>query len=136
MEKGILTKKQTDVLAKYLDDKIKLTGLKELFDGIVFDFIISIIDDYGLNKIKQVYKDKLGELVVLISKKDYDNAALKAGEILDLAIDFRYVSEKNEALVIENGINFLTSLIKIFLDKEEQKKLKLKPKPKENEKDN
>jgi len=89
-----------------------------------------------LNKIKQVYKDKLGELVVLISKKDYDNAALKAGEILDLAIDFRYVSEKNEALVIENGINFLTSLIKIFLDKEEQKKLKLKPKPKENEKDN
>lgn len=56
MEKGIFTKEQEKKLASLLDELIKLKGLFEMVDGLVFTAIISMVDDQLINKLPEEIK--------------------------------------------------------------------------------
>jgi hypothetical protein len=52
--KGILTKEQENQIAELLDEKILFNnGLLEAIDKTVFKAVISILDDYGADKLNE-----------------------------------------------------------------------------------
>lgn len=66
MEKGIFTAEQEKFLAEKLDEAIKLKGILEVVDGMVFRGIISFVDNAYADKIQVEIKTKLQELVTAV----------------------------------------------------------------------
>lgn len=86
-KKGVLDANQEREIAKMLDDKIKFDNkLLETFDGKVFKAIISIVDDYGLDKLNEKYKDQLDILADYLFVKDWENAVIIVWELASMII--------------------------------------------------
>ncbi len=113
-KKGILTKEQEKFLADFLDKRVKAKGLLEQFDGLIFRGVIMLTDDYAVDKLSEDVKEKLSGLVVLLIDEKYEEAALQAGELLDMIIDIPNLDDSAEAFIFTQAIQFILSLVKLF----------------------
>ena len=86
-KKGILTKEQEIILAEMLDEKIKFSnGLLEAIDKQVFKSIITLVDDYGLDRLEEKYKDKADALAELLFAENWAGALVVVWELATLII--------------------------------------------------
>ena len=121
MEKGIFTREQEKKLASLLDDLIKLKGLFEVVDGLVFTAIISLVDDNYINKLPDEIKTKLSEIVEAVLNDDVELAELKATELINALVDVPLLDEEMEGLLIGSFIRLIvSSILKWIEDKKEQ----------------
>jgi len=121
MEKGIFTREQEKKLAGLLDDLIKLKGLFEVVDGLVFTAIISLVDDNYINKLPDEIKIKLSEIVEAVLADDVELAELKATELINALVDVPLLDEEMEGLLIGSFVRLIvSSILKWIEDKKEQ----------------
>jgi len=121
MEKGIFTREQEKKLASLLDDLIKLKGLFEVVDGLVFTAIISLVDDNYINKLPDEIKIKLSEIVEAVLDDDVELAELKATELINALVDVPLLDEEMEGLLIGSFVRLIvSSILKWIEDKKEQ----------------
>ena len=74
-QKGILSKDHEKFLAKFLDEKIKLKGFWEKFDATIFRGVISLVDNYAIDRVKDDYKESIASIVQFLIDKEYELAA-------------------------------------------------------------
>jgi hypothetical protein len=129
MEKGIFTREQEKKLASLLDDLIKLKGLFEVVDGLVFTAIISLIDDNYINKLPDEIKVKLTEIIEAVLNDDVEKAEAVATELINALVDVPLLDEEMEGLLIGSFIRLIVSSILKWIEgkKEQPVKLKLFP---------
>lgn len=111
MEKGIFTKEQQKKLANLVDDLVKLKGLLEIADGIVFQAIISLVDDNYIDKLPEEVKIKLAELAEAVIAEDIEKSELLATELINSLIDIPGLDEEMEGLLIGSFIRLIVSAI-------------------------
>jgi hypothetical protein len=76
-EKGLLLKQQENEIAEFLEKKVKFKSpVLEAFDKPVFKAIISLVDDYGLDKLPEEYQEDGSKLATALLDKDYESAAI------------------------------------------------------------
>lgn len=76
-EKGLLLKEQENQIAEFLEERVKFKSpLLEAVDKPVFKAIISLVDDYGLEKLPEEYKGDASGLATALLEKNYESAAL------------------------------------------------------------
>lgn len=112
--KGILKREQEQFLGNWLDEKVKAKGLVEAYDGLIFRGLIRIVDDYAVEKLDDELKVKLSLLVDLLIEKEYENAVVVAGELLDVIVDIPNVDDEEEAIIFTQSIQFILNLVKVF----------------------
>jgi hypothetical protein len=129
MEKGIFTREQEKKLASLLDELIKLKGLFEVVDGLVFTAIISLVDDNYINKLPEEIKIKLSEIVEAVLNDDVEKAEQLATELINALVDVPLLDEEMEGLLIGSFIRLIVSAILKWIEgkKEQPVKLKLSP---------
>lgn len=92
--KGILNKEQEKYLAKLLDEKVEFGNkILEAIDGTVFKAIISIVDDYGADKLQENYKEKAGELAGYLIDENWQASVMVVWELSSLIIK-EYLSKE------------------------------------------
>jgi hypothetical protein len=121
MEKGIFTREQEKKLASLLDELIKLKGLFEVVDGLVFTAIISLVDDNYINKLPEEIKIKLSEIVEAVLNDDVEKAEQLATELIKALVDVPLLDEEMEGLLIGSFVRLIvSSILKWIEDKKEQ----------------
>lgn len=85
--KGILLATQERSIAQWLDGKFVFKNkLLEAVDGPVFKTIVTIVDDYGIEKLEVNYKEKADELADYLLAEDWENAAIVIFELVALIV--------------------------------------------------
>jgi len=111
MEKGILTLEQEKKLAELLDDVIKLKGLLEIIDGMVFRALITLLDDQLVDKLPENIKTKLAELASAIIAEDVESAETIATDLINALVDIPALDEETEGLIIGGVIRLIVSAV-------------------------
>ena len=111
-EKGILTKKVESLLAKKLDELIKLPNYLEPFDCIAFRIAIKSIDDSLGEKIPEEFRLELREQIELILlEKDYEKAVIQASVFIDRLVDIPGLDDATEAKIFAGLANIVIGLL-------------------------
>jgi len=126
MEKGIFTKEQEKKLASLLDELIKLKGLFEMVDGLVFTAIISMVDDNLINKLPDEIKIKLSELAEATMAEDIEKAELLATDLINQLLDIPLLDEDTEGLLIGSLIRLIVSSVLSWIEGKKEAKVQLK----------
>ena len=93
-KKGILSKEQEKYLAQLLDEKVEFGNkILEMIDGMVFKAIISLVDDYGLEKLQENYKEKADELADFLLAEDWQSAVVVIWELSAMIVK-EYITDK------------------------------------------
>jgi len=88
--KGIFLAEEERQMAQALDDAIPFKNkIVEGVDGIAFRISIVIVDDYGIDKLSEAYKEKLTEIKEQAFLKNWLEAALGVWELALLIIKER-----------------------------------------------
>jgi hypothetical protein len=86
-QKGILNKDQEKIIAELLDKKVVFNKpILEAVDGYVFKAIITIVDDYGLEKLQENYKEKADELADALLAENWEVVIIVIWELTSLII--------------------------------------------------
>jgi len=126
MEKGIFTKEQEKKLASLLDELIKLKGLFEMVDGLVFTAIISMVDDQLINKLPEEIKIKLSELAEAVIAEDVEEAELLATDLINQLLDIPLLDEDTEGLLIGSLIRLIVSSVLSWIERKKEQPVQLK----------
>ena len=126
MEKGIFTKEQEKKLASLLDELIKLKGLFEMVDGLVFTAIISMVDDQLINKLPEEIKIKLSELAEAVIAEDVEEAELLATDLINQLLDIPLLDEDTEGLLIGSLIRLIVSSVLAWIERKKGEVVQLK----------
>ena len=85
--KGIFLAEEERQMAEALDNAIPFKNkIAEAIDGIAFRIAIVIVDDYGIDKLSEAYKEKLVLIKEQAFLKNWLNAALGVWELALLII--------------------------------------------------
>jgi len=125
MEKGIFTKEQEKKLASLLDELIKLKGLFEMVDGLVFTAIISMVDDNLINKLPDNIKLKLSEIAEAALAEDVETAEIKATELLNELLDVPLLDEETEGLLIGAFVRLIVSSVLAWIERKKETPVQL-----------
>jgi len=112
-EKGFLNNEQERYLAKIVDNAIEANGLLELFDGYFAKVAITLIDDYGLEKINvpEDVKGKLSELIDSALVEDVEKSEEIASEIINSLVDIPGLDEATEGMLFKGAIEIVVGAI-------------------------
>lgn len=111
MEKGILTAVQEKKLAQLLDDLVKLKGVLEFIDGYVFKFVITLLDDKVVDKLREDIKIKLAALIDAVLGEDVPLAEQLAADIINGLVDIPGLDEESEGLIFKGVIELFVGAI-------------------------
>jgi hypothetical protein len=125
-EKGILTPEQEKKLAGMLDDIIKLKGILEMIDGLVFKALITFVDDRYADKLKEEIKLKLAALVDAVMAEDLPLCEQLAADIINTLIDIPGLDEEAEGLIFKGVIELLVGVITKWIEDKKQAPVTLK----------
>jgi len=110
--KGILTKTVEEKLGAKLDEIIKMKGVFEQIDGLIFKMAIAGIDDYLGEKIKEPLKTQLRDLIVkVVEEEDYMNAVELAFDLLDELIDIPGIEDEMEEFLFDGLVRIVIAVI-------------------------
>jgi len=92
-KKGILNSEQEKAIASFLDEKVPFENkIAESLDGFIFKGIITIVDDYGLDKLNEKYKAKADALADALFEKNWEVAVLIVWELATMIVK-EYISK-------------------------------------------
>lgn len=115
---GKVFQEETKVaIVKMIDDAVKLPFWAEPFDGIAAKGLVNFIDKEGDKYIPDKFDPVINETVNLAIAGKYEDAAAKAGEALDAAIDIPYAPDEIEALLFVDGAKFIVRFIQNWIEK-------------------
>ena len=114
----VFTDSTKDLIVKVVDDAIKLGVIGELIDGIMLRGIVNVVDHYGDKFIPDDYDPEINEICELGLNGEYDEAAGKAGSLMNKLIDLPVMDEGTEEFVFVNGLKFLVSLLQNWIEKQ------------------
>jgi len=110
-EKGIFTLEQEKKLAGLLDDAIKLKGVMELVDGLVFRQLLTLLDDQLINKLPEDIKVKLAQIAEAVIADDVETAETLATDLINSLIDVPVLDEESEGLLIGALVRLIVSSV-------------------------
>ena len=110
-EKGIFTLEQEKKLAGLLDDAIKLKGLLELVDGIVFRALLTLLDDKLIDKLPEGVKAQLAQIAEAVIAEDVETAETLATDLINSLIDVPLLDEESEGLLIGALVRLIVSSV-------------------------
>ena len=110
-EKGIFTLEQEKKLAGLLDDAIKLKGVMELVDGLVFRQLLTLLDDQLINKLPEDIKVKLAQIAEAVIAEDVETAETLATDLINSLIDVPVLDEESEGLLIGALVRLIVSSV-------------------------
>ena len=110
-EKGIFTLEQEKKLAGLLDDAIKLKGVMELVDGLVFRQLLTLLDDQLINKLPEAIKVKLAQIAEAVIAEDVETAETLATDLINSLIDVPVLDEESEGLLIGALVRLIVSSV-------------------------
>jgi hypothetical protein len=110
-EKGIFTLEQEKKLAGLLDDAIKLKGVMELVDGLVFRQLLTLLDDQLINKLPEAIKVKLAQIAEAVIADDVETAETLATDLINSLIDVPVLDEESEGLLIGALVRLIVSSV-------------------------
>jgi len=110
-EKGIFTLEQEKKLAGLLDDAIKLKGILELVDGLVFRQLLTLLDDQLIDKLPEAIKVKLGQIAEAVIADDVETAETLATDLINSLIDVPVLDEESEGLLIGALVRLIVSSV-------------------------
>jgi hypothetical protein len=125
-EKGIFTLEQEKKLAGLLDDAIKLKGLLELVDGIVFRALITLMDDQLIDKLPEGVKTKLAQIAEAAIAEDVEAAETLATDLINSLIDVPLLDEESEGLLIGALVRLIVSSILKWIEGKKEAPVTLK----------
>jgi len=125
-EKGILTPEQEKKLAGMLDELIKLKGILEMIDGLVFKALITFVDDKFADKLKEEIKVKLAALVDAVMAEDLPLCETLAADVINSLIDIPGLDEEAEGLIFKGVIELLVGVITKWIEDKKQAPVTLK----------
>jgi hypothetical protein len=127
-EKGIFTLEQEKKLAGLLDDAIKLKGILELVDGLVFRQLLTLLDDQLIDKLPEAIKVKLTQIAEAVIANDVEAAETLATDLINSLIDVPVLDEEAEGLLIGALVRLIVSSVLKWIEgkKEAPVTLKLK----------
>ena len=125
-EKGIFTLEQEKMLASKLDDAIKLKGLLELIDGVVFRAIITLLDDQLINKLPEGVKTQLAAIAQAAIDEDVEKAETLATDLINGLIDVPLLDEESEGLLIGAIVRLIVASVLKWIEGKKQVPVTLK----------
>jgi len=125
MEKGIFTTEQEKKLAVLLDDAIKLKGVLELIDGVVFKALITLLDDTAIDKLPEKIKSNLSELANAIMNNDVETSEQIATDLINELVNVPKLDEESEGLLIGALVRLIVSSVLKWIEGKKQLPVKL-----------
>ena len=126
MEKGIFTLEQEKKLAGLLDEAIKLKGILELVDGVVFRALLTLLDDQLIDKLPEEIKIKLAEIAEAVIDEDVEKAEILATELINALIDVPLLDEESEGLLIGALVRLIVSAVLNWINGKKPEPVQLK----------
>lgn len=111
------TQETKDLLKKAGDDALKLPFWAEPFDGPAFGIIINIVDKNADKVVPDEYDAGINSAIQNAFAGNFEVAEAEAATILNKVIDLPYLEEDTEYMVFVNGLGFLVSIIKQWIEK-------------------
>lgn len=124
--KGIFTSDEEKKLAGLLDDAIKLKGVLELVDGVVFKALLTLLDDQFINKLPEGLKEKLSAIAKAVMAEDVELAETLASDLINGLIDVPVLDEESEGLIIGALIRLIVSSVLKWIEGKKQAPVALK----------
>ena len=107
-----LTKENRKGLAQWIDDKLPLTGMLEMVDGLAASIILNVVNDKFFSKIPLEYDEDLNNFVAAIYSNDYEVAKVFVVNVLANAIPTPLIDgTPEERAVYEAAFDLVLSLI-------------------------
>lgn len=125
-EKGIFTLEQEKKLAGLLDDAIKLKGVMELVDGLVFRQLLTLLDDQLINKLPEDIKVKLAQIAEAVIAEDIETAETLATDLINSLIDVPILDEESEGLLIGALVRLIVSSVLKWIEGKKEQPVTLK----------
>jgi hypothetical protein len=125
-EKGIFTLEQEKKLAGLLDDAIKLKGLMELVDGLVFRALLTLLDDQLIDKLPEAIKVQLSQIAEAVIAEDVETAETLATDLINSLIDVPLLDEESEGLLIGALVRLIVSSVLKWIESKKASPVTLK----------
>lgn len=126
MENGIFTLEQEKKLAGLLDEAIKLKGILELVDGVVFRALLTLLDDQLINKLPEEIKVKLAEIAEAVIADDIEKAETLATDLINALVDAPLLDEESEGLLIGALVRLIVSAVIKWIEGKKEQPVTLK----------
>lgn len=105
-----------DLIVDALDGLTKL-GILEPLERPAYRIVLNQVDKYADKAIPDIYDAKINEIVTLALNKQFEDAAEKAGQIIDDLVDFESLNDDIEKLVFVDGLKFIVRQIQLYIIK-------------------
>jgi len=101
-------------VAKKLDSLVKLKGIAEVLDGVLFKFALGMLSDKFADKIDIGYQDEVILLLEAFVSEDYSKVTQGTVDVLNQVIEIPSLNEDEEGVLIGAIVQ---AIIKIILNK-------------------
>lgn len=116
MDGKFLTKETKDNLIDLFDDLTTL-GIWEVVERPAYSIILNQIDKYA-DKIVPDYLDaEINTVCNLIMDKQFDEAAIVAGEVIDSLVDIKRLTDEVEKLLFVDGLTFIVRQLQVIINR-------------------
>ena len=113
----VFSQETKDLIVKVADDVVKLPVYLEPFDAFAFKLIVNFIDD----KLDELVPDEFDEFVNIAINAaltgNLEEASQNIAQALNILVDIPYLEEEAEQEMFLAGAKFLTSMIKVWIEK-------------------
>ena len=110
------TDETKDLIVDILDNLTKL-GILEVLERPAYKIVLNQVDKYADKVVPDIYDDQINEVVTLALSEQYEEAAEKAGIIIDDLVDLEKVNDDIEKLVFVDGLKFIVRQIQLYIEK-------------------
>ena len=110
-----LTDATKDALVDVLDNLTKL-GIFEPLERPAYRIVLNQVDKYADKYVPDELDDKINDAATLALNGEYEEAAGKAGEIIDFLVNLEKVDDSIEKLVFVDGLKFVVRQLVLFIE--------------------
>lgn len=121
MDGKFLTDSTKDVVVDVLD-ALTNVGVFEIIEKPAYRIVLNQVDKYADKVVPDKYDVLINELAVLALNKQYEEAAEKAGLIIDGLVNIEAVDDAIEKLVFVDGLKFIVRQIQLFIEKKKEER--------------
>jgi hypothetical protein len=120
MDGKVFQKETKSKIVKMIDDAVKLPFWAEPFDGAAARAIVNYIDSQGDKHIPDTFDSAIDNAVNLALDGNYEEAAAKAGAVIDENLDIKYLPDDVEALLFVDGARFIVRFVQNWIEKKKK----------------
>lgn len=113
----VFSQETKDLIVKVADEVVKLPIYAEPFDAFAFRLIVNLVDDKLDTIVPDEYDEFINIAVNAALTGNIEEAAQNIAQATNILIDIPYLEEEAEQEMFLAGARFLTSIIKVWIDK-------------------